>query len=59
MGGHSWFPPGKKGRSVLPLREGVSSHRGKVCPPLLKIYFAGIPLRAESPAPKPPLLLYT
>jgi hypothetical protein len=23
-GGHSWFIPEKKGRSVLPLREGVS-----------------------------------
>src|SRR5660397_201888 len=23
-GGHSWFTPGTKGRSVLPLREGVS-----------------------------------
>jgi len=24
-GGRSWFNPGSKGRSVLPLREGVSS----------------------------------
>jgi hypothetical protein len=32
-GGHSWFIPEKKGRSVLPLREGVSSHCGKECPP--------------------------
>jgi hypothetical protein len=23
-GGHSWFHPGMEGRSVLPLREGVS-----------------------------------